>query len=390
MSEKMDGQYMYWGGHGNQMYARGRGGRGDANPQNPPSSFLNWLPKNIALEGELAHHSGEASRGQQAKKDGWKNACFFVFDAPEMEGPYVERIAHLKSLEKGWNKRYVRVVPQLGTATSHAVMVQALKTVVKRGGEGLMIRDPQAPYQFCDPNNSKSKRTKSLFKFKPFEDCEAKVLGLNASGCRGYQCVLPNGIEFGLSSLNGIRCGKVGTIINITCQGFLANGKPQYPKAQSVRTDRPWKDYVRAWKMREGAQDEERKEKEKGEAEATEEETEEDTGEAEEKEDDKTAQETEQVPCRYGAKCFRKNAAHQRKYSHPMNEEKEKEGEEAEEVVDTNDQSKPMACLDETASEKTEAEATLPLPRTPLFKRDRTRVLRRSLRKRTKRKALSF
>mmetsp|Transcript_42285 Transcript_42285/g.82999 ORF Transcript_42285/g.82999 Transcript_42285/m.82999 type:complete len:881 (-) Transcript_42285:66-2708(-) len=252
ISEKMDGQYMYWPGYSQQMYARGRGGRGDANPQNPPPSFTKWLPKGIALEGELAHFSGEASRGQQAKKDGWKDACFWVFDAPEMDGPYKDRLAHLQKLEKQWDKRYVRVVPLLGVTSSHAVLVSALDTVVARGGEGLMIRDPDAPYEFIDPNSSKSKHTDKLFKFKPFDDVECKVLGMNASGARGYQCVLPNGIEFGLSSINGVKCGKAGTIVNITCQGFLANGKPQYPKAIAVRKDRPWSDYVAAWKLREG------------------------------------------------------------------------------------------------------------------------------------------
>lgn len=253
MSEKMDGQYMYWGGNGNQMYARGRGGRGDANPQNPPASFLHWLPKGIALEGELAHYTGQASRGQQAKKDGWKEACFWVFDAPELEAPYEERLAYLQTLEKGWNTRYVRVVPQLGAATSHSRLAATLRSVVARGGEGLMLRDPKAAYEFIDPNQRGPKRSKTLFKFKPFEDCECKVLGMNASGARGYQCVLPNGIEFGLSSLGKVACGRAGTIVNITCQGFLGNGKPQYPKAIRVRTDRPWEDYVKAWSMREGA-----------------------------------------------------------------------------------------------------------------------------------------
>jgi DNA ligase-1 len=254
MSEKMDGQYMYWPGKGEQMYARGRGGHGDANLQHPPESFLQHLPAGIALEGELAHWNGAASRGHAAKKDGWKDACLWVFDAPELTGTYQQRLALLTELEKGWNSRYVRVVPQFGSyGTSHAVLVATLNAVVARGGEGLMIRDPEAAYEFADSTKKGDKHTDKLFKFKPFDDVECKVIGANQSGCRGYQCVLPNGVQFGLSSIaniGGVQLGR--TIVNIHCQGFLGNGKPQYPTAISVRKDRPWEDYVTSWKLREG------------------------------------------------------------------------------------------------------------------------------------------
>ena len=81
-----------------------------------------------------------------------------------------------------------------------------------------MIRAPDAEYEFINPSARGDKHTKKLFKFKPFDDCECKVIGKNASGCKGYQCVLPNGVEFGLSSYSGVKCGKNGTIVTITCQ----------------------------------------------------------------------------------------------------------------------------------------------------------------------------
>ena len=86
-----------------------------------------------------------------------------------------------------------------------------------------MLRDSAARYEFVDPHSAGPKVTTCMFKFKPLGDVECRVLGRNQSGCRGYQCVLPSGVEFGLSSVAGVNCSKAGTIVNITCQGFLAN-----------------------------------------------------------------------------------------------------------------------------------------------------------------------
>jgi hypothetical protein len=110
-----------------------------------------------------------------------------------------------------------------------------------------MMRDPSAEYE-----HSFRKNTDKMYKYKPFDDLECKVIGKNKSGNGGFQCVLPNGVEFGMSSIGDLNGdgGKVGTIINITCQGFLDTGKPQYPKAIAIREDRTWEDYVSAWNAR--------------------------------------------------------------------------------------------------------------------------------------------
>ena len=119
--------------------------------------------KGVALEGELAHYTGDASRGNLAKNNNWRDACLFVWDAPELDGPYEERLQHLIELEKGWNKRFVRVVPLLGPATSHKKLAATLKRVVARGGEGLMIRDPIGGTLFTQNKNQRLLTPSVLF-----------------------------------------------------------------------------------------------------------------------------------------------------------------------------------------------------------------------------------
>jgi hypothetical protein len=270
MTQKMDGMFMLWDGQ-SQMFNRGRGGSNSGaqiHAQNPPESFYKHLPP-VELEGELCYTSGEYSRGHMAKTNDWSNACLFVFDAPLVHGTYAERWAYLDTLLADYDPRYVRKVPYLGVAKSRRVIdatlskVRAAKVPTTygscgligakyEGGEGVMIRDPDALYvHSCfepkQPGHKKG-QTGSLYKWlDEYGNDECIVLKSPNPGANSLEVSLPNGTKFVLSAISslGVRASdiKLGSIITFTYRGW-AGGLPLHASAQTFRTERTWNDIV--------------------------------------------------------------------------------------------------------------------------------------------------
>jgi DNA ligase-1 len=268
MTQKMDGMYALWDGK-EQMYTRGRGRAGSGNrAQHPPAHFAQRLPP-VELEGELCYSSGEYSRGHSAKNNNWANACLWVFDAPLHPGSYEERWQYLNKLLADYDPRVVRPVPFLGIASSRRVLNAALAkvraTAMPRkfgaehlvgasydGGEGVMIRDPDAKYTYScferRHHGHKKGQTASLYKWlEEYGNDECLVIAPHAGHTNSLRCSLPNGAEFVLScnSLLGIPASDIqaGSIITFTYRGW-SSGLPLDPCAQAFRTDRVWSDIV--------------------------------------------------------------------------------------------------------------------------------------------------
>jgi len=293
MTQKMDGMFMLWDGV-SQMYNRGRGGSGSAvaHAQDPPSSFYKHLPP-VELEGELCYRSGEYSRGHGAKTNGWRHACLFVWDAPLHPGTYAERWAYVKKLLSDYDPQYVRPVPFLGVAKSRRVVDATLAKVRStkvpcvfgsggmvgasyEGGEGVMIRDPNALYVYScfEPkaHGHKKGQTTVLYKWlEEYGNDECLVLKAGAAdapqeadaprakrrkpngsseahesmGANSLWVSLPNGTEFALRAISRLNTKasdvKPGSIITFTYHGW-SNGLPLNPSAQAFRTDRSWED----------------------------------------------------------------------------------------------------------------------------------------------------
>ena len=108
-----------------------------------------------------------------------------------------------------------------------------------------MLRCPASPYYFS--GEEEGRHTSVMYKYKPIDDAECRVLGPSQSASRGYECELPNGTVFSLSSIGDLSGpAAVGDVITFVSKGYLASGKPQYPKAVCVRTDRDWDDICAA------------------------------------------------------------------------------------------------------------------------------------------------
>ncbi len=140
---------------------------------------------------------------------------YLVFDAPKHGGAYEERVAWLKkSIKKEKDSTYAAVVG-VKKCDSLKHMKLMLQEVLKKNGEGLMLRQPESLYE--------NKRSNTLLKVKYFHDEECRVTeSMKGTGrCQDMmgklQCELPNGTKFkvgtGFSDAQRKKPPKVGSII---------------------------------------------------------------------------------------------------------------------------------------------------------------------------------
>lgn len=151
MQEKFDGIRAVWDGE--TLWTR------EGNRINAPAAWLARLPAGIALDGELWAGRGRFAvvesvrRRKGATVEDWAALSFVAFDAPEHGGTAAERIEFVESLgvecADTWNC--------LGE--SHAR--ETMRMFVADGGEGIVLRDPSAPYVHG--------RSRFMLKMKPGE-----------------------------------------------------------------------------------------------------------------------------------------------------------------------------------------------------------------------------
>ena len=112
-----------------------------------------------------------------------------------------------------------------------------LKEIEAKGGEGVVVRDPNAPYI--------AKRTNRALKVKTFHDEECKIIGYNSGKGKyssllgSFTCKMENGTTFKIGSglSDNLRQSPpgIGTIITFKYQEFTKYGKPRFPVFLRVR-----------------------------------------------------------------------------------------------------------------------------------------------------------
>ena len=167
-------------------------------------------------------------------KSKWENAIFWVFDVPHLQKPFEERMEYLLELKKdGKLPEFVHIVDAtICKGKEH--LQEYFNSIISKGGEGVMLRDPQALYQ--------AGRSPSLRKYKPFYDTEVKVVENNYP--HGFKCIQMNGKEIfvGLSdNYEEAKKIKAGSVITVKHLGTNIFGTLQYPKFYRERTDIKWK-----------------------------------------------------------------------------------------------------------------------------------------------------
>lgn len=234
MSEKLDGVRGYWDGR--HLYSRG------GHRLAPPDEFVAGFPP-FPLEGELWAGRGRFEQavsivGREENHDGWKKLTFGIFDVPEEPGPFRSRLARIR----GWLERhpspYAFVIDQI-EVRGREHLLRELQRVEKAGGEGLIVRDPEAVYR--------AGRSPAILKVKSFRDGEATVIahlpgtGRNEGRMGALLVEGDDGRRFrigsGFSDAVRERPPPLGTVVTYKYYGRYQSGLPRFPAFLRVRPD---------------------------------------------------------------------------------------------------------------------------------------------------------
>ncbi len=232
MSEKLDGVRGYWDGR--QLWSK------SGRIFTPPEEFVRGLPP-FPLEGELWGGRGSFERTlstvlKQTPHKGWLNLQFAIFDVPDADGGFIPRIAKAMEWFAAHPSDYAFVIPQRPVRDREELQHE-LERVEKLGGEGLIVRRPDAPYV--------GGRTSDILKFKSWQDAEAVVLeqlsglGRNHGRMGSLLVELPDGTQFkigtGFSDEERRDPPPLGAVITFKYHGTYVSGIPRFPSFLRIR-----------------------------------------------------------------------------------------------------------------------------------------------------------
>jgi len=235
MSEKLDGVRAYWDGEA--LYSK------NGILLRPPPKFTSGFPP-FPLEGELWGGRGTFAQTvssvlQQQANSGWLELKYAIFDVPQMPGNFRVRLQKAESWIAQHHPAYAFLVPQ--TTVEDAVhLSRYLDEVVKHGGEGLIVRDPEVAYT---PG-----RSAAILKVKRFEDAEATVVGhvpgsgRNEGRMGALRVLSPEGLEFkigtGFTDAERNNPPPLGGVVTYKFTGHYKSGIPRFPVYLRERADK--------------------------------------------------------------------------------------------------------------------------------------------------------
>ncbi|MFZ7234719.1 DNA ligase [Avibacterium avium] len=223
MSEKLDGIRGYW--DGKQLFTR----------QNkiltPPSYFIKDFPP-FAIDGELFSQRNafeQISSIVRSQKDkGWEKLKLYVFDVPNAKGNLFERLAVLENYLAQRPSQHIEIIKQI--PIEHYAQVQDfLREVEQKQGEGLVLRNPNAPYE--------NKRSQQILKLKTALDEECEVIAhhkgkgqfadkLGAITCKNQRGEFRIGSGFKLADRENPP--PIGSIITYKYRGLTQKRLPRF------------------------------------------------------------------------------------------------------------------------------------------------------------------
>lgn len=233
MSEKLDGVRAYWDGQA--LYSRS--GRKFAVPK--------WFTKDFPsfkLDGELWTKRSDFEHivsivNRQKPHKGWQEITYEIFEVPDAPGNFPQRLKKIKSWQQRQASRYIHVIPQ-SICKDLSYLQSFLREVEQKGGEGVVVRNPDFPYH--------TGRSQTSLKVKSFQDAECQVTGYKKgrgkfTGMTGaLYCQLQDqniiAIGSGLSNKERANPPPIGSIITYKHNGYTSSGKPRFPVYLRIRT----------------------------------------------------------------------------------------------------------------------------------------------------------
>lgn len=233
LSEKLDGMRGYY--NGTQLFTR------QGNLIHSPKWFTKNWPDNI-MDGELWIKRGSFQqtlscvRKTHVDEACWKSVRFMIFDLPEHDGTFTQRIATMQQLTKQVTSPYLSMIKQFKLTTVEQLN-QTLDKVVNNNGEGLMLHHGDAYYHIG--------RTTSIMKLKKHYDAEAIVIA-HIEGKGKYQGILGaikvktnEGIIFkigsGFTDKERHKPPAIGSLITYRYNGKTQAGIPRFARFFRVR-----------------------------------------------------------------------------------------------------------------------------------------------------------
>lgn len=227
---------------------------------------MTGLDINRVYDGEVMHRTKMGNRdfaatvGIANSKYGDKSKLvYFIYDILDSAEPYFLRLAELNNLStKLENNNDVKVLPVLDMVqvSTNPVLNTTLDgwldKITAKGGEGIMLRDPAAPYYHSKHSGD---RRPYLLKYKKTKTCDLRIVGWNPgrgkyTGLIGsFICQTDDGkVKVHVAGMtDGIRMSNPNIWINQIIEVAYfeqSNAKNkattslQFPRMKSVRLDK--------------------------------------------------------------------------------------------------------------------------------------------------------
>jgi len=232
MGEKFDGERACWNPKRNVLYSR------KANAFIIPSDIQKKIPL-MFLDGEIWFGRGKFSQGEIFSdfRKVSNHLRYIVFDQPEQFHQTLgyEKRFQLLIERVSRDHPFVCVNPRMMCEDSNH-MIAFSNDVLKGGGEGLVIRQPNSIYQ--------QGRSTLVLKLKNL-DTEALIIEVHGSRCT---CLLATGATFHASPIEAEHLRKkiqVGNVVSFRFKKISdITGKPCDPEIYQIRPDLTWEDVL--------------------------------------------------------------------------------------------------------------------------------------------------
>jgi len=228
MSEKLDGIRAYW--DGKHLLTR------QGKTIHAPKYFIDACPP-FEIDGELWTKRGDFENISSIVRDkhpssGWREVTYNIFEVPHTKGGLAQRLNKAKPYEG----KIIKIIPQI-LIKNKSALKKFLVSIEKKGGEGVVVRDPKAPYI--------AKRTSKALKVKSFLDRECTIVAYNKGhgkykGLMGsIQCQMDDNTTFNIGSGFNDKQRQIppaiGSVITFKYKEMTKYNKPRFPVFLRVR-----------------------------------------------------------------------------------------------------------------------------------------------------------